>query len=145
MQLLYVALALIVVGIGGWFAGSMYGAKDCKAGIQVHNAKVETAKAKDDAKREVRSANRAAERARDAAIAGPIQEEVQNDVRQNPAPSECVSPPQRLRRINELIDQANAPAGVHPGRPKTEAALDGGAGRIRALGDRHDAEVHGAP
>src|SRR5260221_9148501 len=141
MPILYAILVTVIVGIGSFFAGSMYGAKDCKADVRVRNAKAETTKAKGDAKSAERSGKRGTERATDAGITAPIQQEIQNDVQANPAPIVCRTPAERLRNLNRLIDEANAPAGVHPARRETQAPADGHAERGGAVDSGHGAEV----
>lgn len=144
MQLLYVLIALVVIGVGGWFGGQMYGGKDCKAEVKVSEAKAETAKAKDDAKGAKRSGKREAERARDQAHNDPIVNEVKADVEANPSPRECVTPPQRLRNLNRLIDAANATGGVRGPGSEAQATGDGQPGGGGAVDHGRGAQVPGA-
>jgi hypothetical protein len=141
MQILYFAIAIVVSATLGWFGGSLYGAKDCVADRQVKNAQVKTAAAKDDAKSKVRGAQRAVQRAQDKAASDPIQQEIANDVQANPAPPECVTPAGRLSRLNALVDQANAAAGVHERGSAAKAAADRQAERGGGLDRGRGAEV----
>lgn len=144
MQFTYVFIALVVVGVGGWFGGSMYGAKDCKAEVKVTAAKAEAAKARDDAKGAKRSGARAAERANDSAHNDPIVNEVKADVESNPSPRECVTPPQRLRNLNALIDAANAPGGVRGTGSEAQSPRGGNSGGGGAVDHGRGAQVPGA-
>jgi hypothetical protein len=134
MPILYVALAIVLAALGGWFGGSLYGAKDCKADVKVNNAKVEARQAKDDARTAKRGAARAVERAQDEAATAPIVKEIQDDVRANPAPVDCRISPDSVSRLNALVDKANASGGVREGGAAAEKARDGLAGRVKALG-----------
>jgi hypothetical protein len=129
MQILYFAIAIAVSATLGWFGGSMYGAKACVADRNVKNAEGEDHRREGPG--EHRPARRQArvERAQDKAASDPIQQEIANDVQANPAPPECVTPARRLSRLNALVDQANAAAGVHERGAAAKAAADGQAGR----------------
>jgi hypothetical protein len=141
MQILYFAIAIAVSATLGWFGGSLYGAKACVADRQVKNAEVKTTAAKDQANTARAARKRAVERAQDKAASDPIQQEIANDVQANPAPPECVTPAGRLSRLNALVDQANAAAGVHERGAAAKAAADRQAERGGGLDRGRGAEV----
>jgi hypothetical protein len=144
MGIVYVFLAMIVIAVSSFVGGSMYGARNCKADREQRNAEVKVAKAKDDAKSARQSDKRDAERAKDDAFTAPLQQEIENDVRANPAPADCVSPPGRLSRLNALIDEANAPRRLHQGGSAAQAPGDRNEGRGGPVDRGHGTEVHGA-